>query len=208
MKRFVAAAALLLAISCSGEKPAPTPAAAAPTIAPPTPAPTPVPAPGWRYAKWGMSVDDLLKASGGEAVAINKPKPPEQWGAVARAEIRAFELAGLKFSVQFYFDSAGLRAVYISTGIVPQESEKNRTVNTGTAFRTLSDELTAKYGQSVPKKEETKNSVSTTEKEEQVWTTTGTSIELMHYWMYLSGKGASAFTSLTYKRTGTEAGKL
>jgi len=68
----------------------------------------------WRGARWGMGVEEVLKAFPGEAVRL----PTEQKlddGNVVSAGIDRFELGGVEFRVRFVFASGRLALVSLRT---------------------------------------------------------------------------------------------
>lgn len=94
-----------------------------------TPATTPAPAPpataaaadrlldataAWRAARWGMTVDEVLKAFPGQA----RPLQPEQRladGKVIAAGIEKLELGGLAYRAHFLFEGGKLALVSLKT---------------------------------------------------------------------------------------------
>jgi hypothetical protein len=60
----------------------------------------------WRAARWGMTVDEVLKAFPGEAKRLETPLPLAD-GNVVAAGIEKHALGGTTFRVRFVFDAAG-----------------------------------------------------------------------------------------------------
>lgn len=60
----------------------------------------------WRAARWGMTVDDVLKAFPGEATRLDQPVQLAD-GNVVAAGIESFVLAARAFRVRFVFDRTG-----------------------------------------------------------------------------------------------------
>jgi hypothetical protein len=97
------AAPLLAAVAVA----ALTPAAAGAQAAPPA---------EWRTSRWGMTLDEVLRAFPGEAKKLDAPIQLAD-GNVVAAGIDAHVLAGTTFRVRFVFDAAGkLVIVSLRTG--------------------------------------------------------------------------------------------
>jgi hypothetical protein len=60
----------------------------------------------WRGARWGMTVDEVLKAFPGEAKRLDSPLKLAD-GNVVAAGIDSYVLAATSFRVRFVFDAAG-----------------------------------------------------------------------------------------------------
>jgi hypothetical protein len=60
----------------------------------------------WRAARWGMTVDEVVKAFPGEAKKLEKPLTLAD-GNVVAAGIDSYVLAATEFRVRFVFDPSG-----------------------------------------------------------------------------------------------------
>ena len=64
----------------------------------------------WRYAQWGMSEEQVVSASGGQAVPCRPDVPvcsSALAGAVPRLVVEAVDMLGLHGSAAFVFDAKG-----------------------------------------------------------------------------------------------------
>lgn len=69
----------------------------------------------WRTARWGMTLDEVLKAFPGEATRLEPPVTLKD-GNVVAAGIARHDVAGVSFRVRFVFDPrAGLALVSLRT---------------------------------------------------------------------------------------------
>lgn len=134
---------LLLALACAAQRanaPAPPPGDA-PTVAAAAASPASPPAPdtgeGWRGARWGMTVDEVLKAFPGEAVRID-PEMRLADGTVVAAGIDAHQVASRPFRVRFVFQDGKLSLVSLRT---PPDSYAGHEV-----FAEVEKALAARYG--------------------------------------------------------------
>lgn len=96
--------------------------------APSTPAATPAPAPpataaadrlldataAWRAARWGMTVDEVLRAFPGQARAL-QPEQRLADGKVIAAGIERLELGGLPYRAHFLFEGGKLALVSLKS---------------------------------------------------------------------------------------------
>jgi hypothetical protein len=69
---------------------------------------------GWRSARWGMSVDEVLAAFRSEAVRID-PEQRLEDGNVVAAGIESRTIAGVPFRVRFVFSAGKLALVSLRT---------------------------------------------------------------------------------------------
>lgn len=112
--------ALLAAALVAASPATPASAPAAPAAAPArATAPDPVdPSGEWRAARWGMSVDEVLKAFPGEARPL-QPRIDLADGAVVAVEIPGVDLAGQPMDARFVFAGGKLAIVSLRS---PQRS--------------------------------------------------------------------------------------
>jgi hypothetical protein len=91
----------------------------------------------WRGARWGMSLDEVLKAFPGEATKLAAPIQLAD-GNVVAAGIESHVIAGTTFRVRFVFDPAGkLVLVSLRTG----EKEYAKPELLGPIEKALADRL-------------------------------------------------------------------
>jgi len=134
---------LLLALACAApraevpavarpEAPAAPPAVAAPAQSAPADA-----GEGWRSARWGMTVDEVLKAFAGEAVRL-EPELKLADGTVVAAGIDVHPIASHRFRVRFVFAGGKLSLVSLRT---PPDSYAGPEV-----YGEVEKALTGRYG--------------------------------------------------------------
>jgi len=78
----------------------------------------PAPDRAWRSARWGMDVEDVLKAFPGEAARLPTELKLED-GNVVAAGIERYELGGVELRVRFVF--SGGKLALVSLGNAPQK---------------------------------------------------------------------------------------
>jgi hypothetical protein len=90
----------------------------------------------WRAARWGMTVDEVLKAFPGEA-RLMQPRIDLADGAVVAVEIPGVDLAGQPMDARFVFEKGRLAIVSLRSpqrGFVPEDTYAKLVSHLATRF--------------------------------------------------------------------------
>jgi len=129
--------ALLAAVLLAASPAAPSPSTAPATAKAAAPATDPAdPSGEWRAARWGMTIDEVLKAFPGEARPM-QPRIDLADGAVVAVEIPGVDLAGQPMDARFVFEKGRLAIVSLRSpqrGYVPEDTYTKLTSHLATRF--------------------------------------------------------------------------
>lgn len=79
----------------------------------------------WEFARWGMSVDDVVAASNGVAAKVKKDRAKRVWD-FDRLAAGSWEEDGIDYELSFYFDSKEKTLKLVD--LVPKETDCDRVI--------------------------------------------------------------------------------